>query len=80
MPFRFCGFVIFSSARCRSLPWPGVSIKRNFLCCWFVGSLTERYLSDPAKVSTGREHSTDIGVCDVCVVAFLPRSNYAHVS
>jgi hypothetical protein len=67
--------VICCSAWCRSLPWPGVSINRNFLCVWFVGSLTDLYLSDPAVFPTGREHSTAIGAWDVCVDAVVPRSN-----
>lgn len=72
--------MIFSRAWCRSLPWPGVSIKRNFLWTWFVGSLTERYLSDAAVFPTGREHWTAIGVWEVWVDACVPRSNCCAVS
>jgi hypothetical protein len=50
------------------------------LCARFVGSLIERYLSEPAFAPTGRWHSTAIGAWDVCVSAFFPRSNCDHVS
>lgn len=63
-------------AWCRSLPWPGVSMRRNFLCVEEVGSWVERYWSEEAVVPTGREHSTDRGVWEVCVEAGVPRSNW----
>lgn len=80
MPLRLLGRVMLTSAWVRSLPWPGVSTRRNFLCVRFVGSLTERYLSVPACVPTGREHSTDMGDWEVCVAALFPRSIYACFS
>jgi hypothetical protein len=57
-----------------------VSIKRNFLCVREVGSWVERYLSDEAAVPTGREHSTERGVWEVCVEAGVPRSNYVSLA
>jgi len=53
---------MLSSAWCRNFPCPGVSTNRNFLWIEFVGSFTERYLSVPAVVPTGNEHSTATGV------------------
>lgn len=41
-----------------------------------LGSWVERYLSEEALVPTGREHSTERGVWEVCVEAGVPRSNY----
>ncbi len=58
-----------SKAWWRSLPWPGVSARRNFLWNWVEGSAEERYLWEAAVVVRGREISTVSGVWDVRVVA-----------
>ena len=76
IPLRFWGLMTVSKAWWRSLPWPGVSARRNFLWNWVEGSAEERYLEEAAVVVRGREISTVSGVWDVRVVAGWPLSNW----
>lgn len=63
-------------AKCRSLPWPGVSWRKKDWGADVSKSLVLRYLEDAGRTEVGRLAFTVKVLWDVCVGAGVPLSSW----